>query len=146
MPTHHCKGDSVFVEGQGCRQGCPLSEITYVNSQELQWTCFQENGETYHSNSTHVLADHTCELVCPENSLPRPFESTVCQHDGSWRNRINLGCLKTCDPLETLNGTLHGFENASYSEQDLLHFWTDCNNMRTGNNLKLLLNMVSIHI
>ena len=130
MPSHSCSGDTVFVEGKGCRQACPLYEITHVNSQILNWRCSKEDGEIYNSNSSHVLADHACELECPENYLPHPYKSTVCQNDGSWRNGDSLGCVKACPALEKITGSLD--LSGSISERNLKTYETKCYHMENG--------------
>ena len=114
MPNHSCSGDTVFVEGKGCRQACPFHEIVYIKDQILKWTCSKESGGIYNGNSSHILADDHCELLCPDNYIPHPYKSTVCQNDGTWRNRDNIGCVKACPALPHLNGTLRvGVEDLS---------------------------------
>ena len=81
MPNHSCSGDTVFVEGKGCRQACPFHEIVYIKDQILKWTCSKESGGIYNGNSSHILADDHCELLCPDNYIPHPYKSTVCQND-----------------------------------------------------------------
>ena len=128
MPGFSCSGHTVFVEGKGCRQACPMYDISYVNSQKLVWTCSKENGEVYNPDSSHVLADHFCELLCPEHYLPHPYESTVCQHDGTWTHQTSLGCLKACPVMEKLKGVLKVPNNVSNPEleQNLTNFKSDC--------------------
>ena len=135
MPSHSCSGDTVFVDGKGCRQGCPLYEITHVNSQVLNWRCSKEDGAIYHSNSTHVLADHTCQLLCPDNYLPHPYPSTVCQNDGTWRNGDSLGCVKACPALERPNGFLQ--VAGMVTENYLNTYKTDCYHMENGKGYSL---------
>ena len=106
IPSHSCGGDTVFVEGAGCRQACSLHTIATVNNMKLNWRCSQQNGEDYSANSTHVLAEDSCELICLKGYKPHPYEGTVCQHDGNWRNRNDLGCVKTCPEFQKLNGSL----------------------------------------
>ena len=133
MPSHSCSGDTVFVEGKGCRQACPFYEITHVNSQVLNWRCTKEGGEIYNSNSTHVLADHSCELLCPEHYLPHPYKSTVCQNDGSWRNKDSLGCVKACPALEKLTGDFHMVDGQIHNGRNLTTYDTKCYHNENGN-------------
>ena len=105
-PSHSCSGDTVFVEGAGCRQACSLHVIATVNDMKLNWRCVQQNGEVYFTNSTHVLAEDSCELICSKGYQPHPYAGTVCQHDGNWRNKKDLGCVKTCPEFLKLNGSL----------------------------------------
>ena len=106
IPSHSCSGDTVFVEGAGCRQACSMHAIDTVNNMKLNWRCIQQNGQVYFDNSTHVLAEDTCELICTKGYQPHPYESTICQHDGNWRNKNDLGCVKTCPEFQMLNGSL----------------------------------------
>merc|ERR1719430_2013216 len=130
MPSHSCSGDTVFVEGKGCTQACPLYEISQVNSQLLNWSCKKENGEIYSPNTTHILADDTCELICPDHYLPHPYDSTVCQNDGSWKNKDSLGCVKACPALEKVTGFVHLITTAH--EKDLITYDTKCYHDQNG--------------
>ena len=106
MPNHSCNGDTVFVEGKGCRQACPFHEISFIKGQILNWKCFRKDGAIYSKNSSHILAEDHCELICPEHYLPHPYMSTRCENDGNWRNRDSLQCLRSCSALSDIDGAL----------------------------------------
>ena len=130
MPSYACSGDTVFVEGKGCRQACSVHEIAYINGQILSWKCSKKKGGAYNGNSSHILAEDFCELLCPENYIPYPYKSTECQNDGSWRNRNNLGCVKSCPALPEIKGTLFlGSENLSL---DLKGNQVECYHIENG--------------
>ena len=115
VPSYTCSGDTVFLEGVGCRQACPLNQISFIDGLNLNWTCFMSNGGRYDENSSHIIAGDHCELQCPEGSQPFPYPSTACLHNGEWEHGQRHGCVRVCPAIDIWEGVVVATASADSS-------------------------------